>query len=256
MNTIRGFTMDGNTDNETFKIKKVTMWQIFSGILGLLLIISIFTNGFRFGNSTGGTVIDVQNNNDDDIPTNEDNVAVKADIKIGDDPVIGNKDAKVTIIEFSDYQCPFCQRFFEQTLPQIDQEYIKTGKVKLVYKDFPLNAIHPQAQKAAESANCALEQNKYWEYHDALFRRGSEWSGNDKAVDVFKSIAKDLKLDTKKFDSCLDTSKYAAEISKDTAEGSAAGVTGTPAFFINGQLVSGAQPFTNFKTIIDAELAQ
>ena len=249
--------MDQNTDNETFKVKKVTMWQAISGFLGLLLIISIFTSGFRFGEPTGTVVLN--NEGDNNVPTQGDigNIPpARVDVAIGDDPVNGDKNAKVTIVEFSDFQCPFCARFFEQTLPQIEEEYIKTGKAKLVFKDFPLKSIHPQAQKASEAANCAIDQNKYWEYHDALFKQVDQWSGNDKATDIFKQIAKDLKLDSKKFDSCLDTGKYTSEADEDIAEGSKNGVTGTPAFFINGQLVSGAQPFVNFKTIIDAELAK
>ncbi len=94
------------------------------------------------------------------------------EVEIGDSPVKGDANAPITIVEFSDFQCPFCARFYTQTLGQIEREYIDTGKVKLVYKDFPLNSIHPNAQKAAEAARCAGEQNKFWEYHDKLFEFG------------------------------------------------------------------------------------
>lgn len=276
--------MEENTEKESFKIKKVTLWQGLSAVLGLLLIISIFTSGFRFNNDGTGAVV-VDNSGNDNVPTQQGNTETqKVALSAGDDPVKGDKNAKITIIEFSDYQCPFCARFFEQTLPSLEEQYIKTGKVKLIYKDYPLRQIHPQAQKAAEAANCALEQNKYWEYHDELFKKNPEWSGNDKAVDMFKQIATDLKLDSKKFDSCLDKGNT-AEIDADLTEGSNSGISGTPGFYViaekssvdvdtlkgmdNGQSlvytesddgkyvqfrIAGAYPFETFKAVIDAQL--
>ncbi len=279
--------MEENTEKESFKIKKVTIWQGLSAVLGLLLIISIFTSGFRFNNDgTGAAVVDNSGNNNPTAagPTQGNTNPSKVSLSIGDDPVRGDKNAKITIIEYSDYQCPFCERFYTGTLPQLEEQYIKTGKVKLVYKDYPLRQIHPQAQKAAEAANCALEQNKYWEYHDELFKKNPEWSGNDKAIDMFKQIAKDLKLDSKKFDSCLDKGTT-AEIDNDLSEGSNAGISGTPGFYViaekskvnvdalkgmdNGQSlvytesedgkyvqfkIAGAYPFETFKAVIDAQL--
>ncbi|PIN75325.1 disulfide bond formation protein DsbA [Candidatus Woesearchaeota archaeon CG10_big_fil_rev_8_21_14_0_10_37_12] len=169
---------------------------------------------------------------------------------VDDDAVKGNEDAPVTMVEFSDFECPFCTRFFEQTLPQIESEYIETGKLKLVYRDYPL-PFHPQAQKAAEAAECAGEQGKYWEMHDKLFETGVAGG-----VDSFKKFAKDLGLKTADFNSCLDSDQFADEVQKDMADGSAAGVQGTPGFIINGRLVSGAQPFAAFKQVIDAALAE
>ncbi|MBI2629047.1 DsbA family protein [Candidatus Pacearchaeota archaeon] len=186
-------------------------------------------------------------NNNDNIPSTP-----SADVSADDDPVLGNANAPVTIIEFSDYQCPFCERFFTSTLPQIKKDYIDTGKAKLVYRDFPLSSIHPYAQKAAEAAECAGEQgnNFYWKMHDKLF-------GNQNALDIesLKKYAQEISLDTNKFNTCLDSGAMAQEVSKDTADGTSYGVQGTPAFFINGQEISGAQPFESFKSIIDAELA-
>ncbi len=169
---------------------------------------------------------------------------------IDDDAVLGDDDAPVTMVEFSDYECPFCGRFYSQTLPQIKEEYINKGKVKLVYRDFPLN-FHPQAQKAAEAAECAGEQDKYYEMHDLLFTQGVQGG-----VASFKQYASQIGLNTAKFNDCLDSGKMISEIRKDLADGSAAGVQGTPAFFINGVEVSGAQPFQVFQQIIDAELAK
>lgn len=167
---------------------------------------------------------------------------------IDDDAIKGDENAPVTIVEFSDYECPFCQRFWEQTLPQIEEKYIKTGKVKLIYRDFPLG-FHANAQKAAEAAECSGEQGKYYEMHDKLFAEGV--SGG---VSAFKQYAADLKLDTKTFNECLDAGKMRAEIQKDSADGQSLGVSGTPAFFINGKEVVGAQPFSVFEQIIEAEL--
>jgi protein-disulfide isomerase len=167
----------------------------------------------------------------------------------------GSPDAPVTIVEFSDFQCPFCEKFFTETLPQIQEEYIDTGKVKLVFKDFPLS-FHGQAMPAAMTAECAGEQGKYWEMHDKLFGEQSRWVDKPEVNDVMKQFADELGLDTDQFNQCFDSNKYADEINADMQEGIAAGVQGTPAFFINGQFISGAQPFEVFKQIIDQMLAE
>ena len=179
-------------------------------------------------------------------------VAASAD----DDAVLGDPNAPVTLIEFSDFQCPFCRKFYKETLPQIKKEYILTGKAKLVYRDFPLVQIHPGATPAAEGAECAQDQGKFWEMHDAIFdEQEKQGSGTVQfTVDDVKKWAANIGLDTSKFNQCLDSGKYKQEVEKDLADGSAAGVNGTPATFINGRLVSGAQPFSAFKVIIDEEL--
>lgn len=179
------------------------------------------------------------------------NVQENVELELGDSPVKGSKEAKVTIVEFSDYQCPFCGTFFQETLSQIDKDYIKTGKVKLVFKDFPLD-FHEQAQKAAEAARCVREQISdlgYYRMHDKLF------SNQDKlSVENYKKWARELDVDGKKFDSCLDTGKFESAVKDDLAYGQQLGVSGTPAFFVNGKLIEGAQPYSAFKQIIDGEL--
>ncbi len=167
---------------------------------------------------------------------------------LDDDAFLGDKNAPVAMIEWSDYECPFCGRFYSETLGQIKEKYVKTGKVKFVYRDFPLS-FHPQAQKAAEAAECAGGQGKYYEMHDKLFTQGVQGG-----VASFKQYAKDLGLDAAKFDRCLDSGQMAAEIQKDTADGSAAGIRGTPGFVINGRSISGAQPFQVFDQAIQAAL--
>lgn len=169
-------------------------------------------------------------------------------ISIDNDAVLGDDDAPITIIEFSDYECPFCTRFYLNTLPQIKSEYIDTGKVKLIYRDYPLG-FHANAQKAAEAAECAGEQEKYYEMHDKLFDEGV-----DGGVSSFKQYAKEIGLNAEEFNECLDSGEMASEVQKDFQDGQRAGVQGTPTFFINGKILKGAQPFEVFKQIIEEEL--
>lgn len=161
-------------------------------------------------------------------------------------PSKGPDNAPVTMIIFSDYECPYCKRA-ETTIAEVEKAY--PGKIKMVFRDYPL-PFHQHARPAAEAANCANAQGKFWEYHDKLF------ASADLSADKLKAIAAELKLDQKKFDDCLAKSEFKAAIDKDMEDGQAVGVNGTPAFFINGRTLSGAQPFEKFKEIIDEELAR
>lgn len=174
------------------------------------------------------------------------------EVSVDDDAVKGDPDAPVTIVEFSDFECPFCARFYDQTYGQIVDTYVETGQVKLVFRDFPLN-FHPNAQKAAEAAECAGEESDemFFLMHDKIFEDGVS-SNMDDYVAYAESIGVD---DVDAFEECLTSGAMAEEVQADFAQGQSYGVTGTPAFFINGQLVSGAQPFANFEQIIEAELA-
>ncbi|VVB54992.1 Thioredoxin [uncultured archaeon] len=169
----------------------------------------------------------------------------------GNSPVLGSPTAKVTIIEFSDFQCPYCGKFFTDTYPSIKKDYVDTGKVKIAFKNLPLTSLHANAEKAAEASECANEQGKFWEYHDKLF-------ANQNALDIasLKKYATDLGLDAAKFNDCLDTAKYASTVQKDTADAEAVGVSGTPSFFVGDTALSGAQPYANFKQVIDEQLAK
>lgn len=173
---------------------------------------------------------------------------LRLNVSADDDPVKGSNDAPVTIIEFSDFECPFCERFYTQTLPLIDSDYIQTGKVKFVYRDFPLS-FHRNATKAAEAADCANEQGKFWEYHDKIYE-----NQNDIGIASLKQYAVDLGLDAQAFNTCLDSGKMTQEVQKDAQDGRAYGVQGTPTFFINGIRLVGAQPYENFQQVIDQEL--
>ncbi len=167
-------------------------------------------------------------------------------VETGDDPSFGPADAPVTIIEFSDYECPYCRKWFTDAWPQIQKTY--AGKVRLVYRDFPLS-FHANSQGAALAARCAGDQGKYWEYHNLLF------SGAALGSDTYATFANQLKVDMTKFQDCVSSQKYLSVIQADFEYGSSLGVTGTPTFFVNGIPLVGAQPFSAFKTIIDRELA-
>lgn len=177
-------------------------------------------------------------------PTNPEPVANQTFAITESDHVRGNFNAPITLVEFSDFECPFCERHYP-TMNQILNNY--PDQVRIIYKHFPLS-FHPNAQKAAESSECASEQGKFWEYHDKLFDN----QPNGFSADKFKQWAVELKLNAKKFNDCLDSDKYAQKVQADFQEGAQTGVNGTPATFINGQLVSGAMPYESFKQIIDS----
>jgi protein-disulfide isomerase len=170
----------------------------------------------------------------------------------------GSEDAPVTIVEFSDYQCPFCRRWFNESLPEIQENYIDTGKVRFLYRDFPLS-FHPMAVPFAEAARCAGDQEKYWEMHDKIFEEQDKFgSGTITSItlDDIKQWAEDLGLNTEEFNSCLDSGKYKQAIQDDFTAGSNLGVSGTPTFFINGQKIVGAQPYSTFEQLIESFLNQ
>jgi protein-disulfide isomerase len=164
------------------------------------------------------------------------------------DPSLGRTSAPITLIEFSDFQCPFCQRV-APTLKKVRDTY--GDKVRIVWKDFPLTQIHPQAFKAGEAAHCAGDQGKYWEYHDRLFANQQQLQPEE-----LKKHAADLGLDAAAFNACLDTSKYGERVRDGVAQGQRLGVNSTPTIYINGRMLSGAQPYETFVSVIDEELSR
>jgi protein-disulfide isomerase len=164
---------------------------------------------------------------------------------------LGSADAKVTITQWSDFQCPFCGRFHTDAYQQIKTQYIDTGKAKFVYKDFPLS-FHPFAQKAAEAGKCLLAQSqeRFWAYHDLVYKNQAQLSDEN-----IKAWAVQSGADGAAFTSCLDSGAMAAAVKAEYDEGAAAGIQGTPGFLIDGELVSGALPFSEFQKVIDAKLA-
>ena len=184
-----------------------------------------------------------------------------ATLSLKGSPYMGNKDAPITMVEYSDYQCGFCARYFKNTLPQIVSDYVKAGKVKYVLRNFPLESIHPAALKAAAAALCAGEQGKYWEMHGRLFANPGTIG-----VEHLPEHGKAIQLDTTKFKACVDSEKYVAMIREEMAEAQKIGVQGTPTYFLgrtgkDGERLEatatlvGAQPFPVFKETLDKLLA-
>jgi protein-disulfide isomerase len=177
-------------------------------------------------------------------------------VAIAGDPFKGNGTAKVAVIEFSDYQCPFCSRYTKDVLPQIRTDYVETGKIKYVFRDMPLS-FHKNAFKAAEAAHCAGLEGKFWEMHDTLFATQSAL-----APEQLAALAKTVGVDEARFQQCLDSGRFATEINKDIADAGSAGITGTPSFLIgviqpgDGRVkvvkkLVGAKPYAEFKAAID-----
>jgi protein-disulfide isomerase len=172
----------------------------------------------------------------------------RVEVSVDGAPFKGPVNAPVTIVEFSDFECPFCKRA-HPTLTQLFEKY--AGKVKLVYRDFPLESIHPQARRAAEAARCAQDQGKFWDYYDTLFTESPKL-----ALDDLKRYAAQVGIDVNKFDECLSGGVHKTAVQEDIDEGTRLGVSGTPAFFVNGRPLSGAQPIEAFARIIEEELTR
>ncbi|VAW43577.1 Periplasmic thiol:disulfide interchange protein DsbA, partial [hydrothermal vent metagenome] len=168
------------------------------------------------------------------------------DISTEDAYAIGDPNAPITIIEYTDFQCPFCSRHSEQTFPLLKENYIDTGVVRYVFKDFPLTQIHPQAVLAANAARCAGDQDAFLAMHDALFANQAQWNNQNNAEEFFNQYANEIGLDGDQFATCLANGTYDDEIMADLNEGASFGVNGTPGFFINGYFLSGAQPYSTF----------
>ena len=171
----------------------------------------------------------------------------RADVSAGGAPIRGSANAPVTIIEFSDFHCPYCKKV-QPTLSRILSEY--GDRVRLAYRDFPLDQLHPSARKAAEAARCANDQGKFWEFHDKLYG-----GGTDASPETLTRLGREIDMDVVAFQQCLSTGKHRSDIDRDIQEASSLGVTGTPGFFINGRLISGAQPYEGFAQVINEELA-
>jgi len=214
-------------------------WRMWV-VLPLVFLIGLGTGWLIWGQAATGTDANTQ------VTINQ-NVK-RFDVATDGDPSIGPENAPVTIVEFSDYQCPYCVRWYQEVHKRLLDAY--QGKIRFVYRDFPLYSIHPEAAAAAEAADCAGEQNAYWQYHDALFGQKNGLGGA-----AYTHYANDLGLNVDQFGKCLSEHRYKAEVDADFKYASSLGVSSTPTFFINGLAVVGAQPFEVFQQIIDKELA-
>lgn len=211
--------------NEENKKRRAALYAV-TGVIVLLAVV-FAAHGFGLTGSSGNAVRDV--------------------VLASGDPSIGSSDAKVTIVEYSDFECPFCQRA-ELTMNQLLDEY--NGRIRLVYRNYPLS-FHQYSEISAEAGELAYEQGKFWEMHDKMFENRANLKEKD-----LKRYAEEIGLDMELFNAGLDSHKYEAEVKRDIADGNRLGVTGTPAFFINGRSVIGAQPIENFRKVIDEELAK
>jgi len=192
------------------------------------------------------------------VPGGDTSPAARADITASDrDVILGDPKAPVTIIEYGDYQCPFCARFYKTTEQTIKQEYVRSGKARLVFRNFQF--LGPESKLAAEAAECAKDQRQFWAFHDALYEAesvdGQEHNGNLNR-DLFIKIAKQNKLDEVAFTGCFDSHKYEKQIQADLEAAQEVGVNSTPTTFVNGEKLTGALPFADFKTAIDKALAK
>lgn len=246
----------------TIKVPDFDLWKTLTLLALVLVVFNLYLTLQLRGDLTGGTLQTTPTITTGNTGSTGSQQPSRVQVDIKDEPYLGNKDAKVVVVEFTDFQCPFCRRAFDNTFPTMKSEYIDTGKVLYVVRDFPL-PFHQEADEAAEAANCAGDQglDKYWEMHDLLFVKQDEWAYQPSPYDKFKGYATDLGLDASTFNNCIDSGKYKNEIQADLSDGSGYGVSGTPTFYI-GNLqdgfveIIGAQPYSVFKQAIDQELGK
>lgn len=253
--------------DDSIVIKRTTLYLL---LFAFSLFLGGYLMGWLMGSSSGGTVQAVRAAVRESmstiiaaLPSSTGSAAVaqaqpqqpptqdppiRYKVEEAGNPALGPQNAPITIIEFSDFQCPFCKSFHDQTFSRLQKKY--EGKIRFVYRDFPLSEIHPLAQGAAEAADCANEQGKFWEYHDMLFQYQPQLEAT-----ALMAYANKLNLDMKVFQACLESHKYKSEVEGDYAMAIGLGLTGTPTFFVNGRILVGAQPLEAFSAYIDAELA-
>jgi len=253
--------------DQQITVNKSTYNKLIISIISVA-IVSAFLGGYVIGGETAEpkeVIIreSIQNSQPRQTAQEQFGPQIIRNISLDDDPMKGNPDASITIVEFSDFQCPFCAKFHENTLPQLDQNYISTGKVNFVYRDFPIQSIHPNAIPAALASECADDQGKFWEMHDVIFENQRVWQDLQipQSTDMFREYATEIGLNTDDFDSCMNSGKYIEEIGNDLEDGRLYGVTGTPGFFVGNEKIGftkliGAQPFSSFQRVIDEQLSK
>jgi len=234
--------------------KKTTLWVMLPIGLGIFIV------GFAAGNLTDTCKADdckyLQANVVDSTADNPADSAVPAESSAesgeGVYYYLGEENAPITMIEYTDYQCPFCQRYYFNTFNKIKEQYIATGKVRYTVKDLALN-FHPKSRPAAYAARCAGEQAKYWDMHEKIFTYQNQWAYADNMEEVFNQYASELDLDLEKFTTCFasGSEKFDKQIDSDIQEASIKGISGTPSFSINGQVIIGAQPLEAFASLIE-----
>ena len=255
-----------NISKVSIRLKKFVYWlRPFSTVQASILVgsflisLAILTSGgiikVKGLNPSTPSTVATTNAQTSPWPSQPTNPSGKVNVSIGHLPIKGNKNAKVTVVEFADFRCPFCERFFKDAFDSIIKDYVDTGKVRYAFRHYAF--LGQQSVWAAEASECANEQGKFWEYHDWLFNnQASESNLEYYSKDNLIKYASNVGINTAQFASCLNSSKYAKRVQDDFSEGQQAGVNGTPTIFINGTSIVGAQPYTAFKTLIDQELGR
>jgi protein-disulfide isomerase len=270
---------ESNSDAIASATVRISVLHVLLAVLGVGAVLAV--GGFKFGRENKRDVSNLKKQietlNSSQVAISKDMAeirdllrrqpttagpAVPRDIvlTVGDAPFKGNANAALTLVEFTDYECGFCSRHVKDTFPQLERDYIATGKIKYVFRNFPLESIHKNAFKAHEAATCAGEQGKFWEMHDRLFANQTALAPTD-----IIGYAQTLGLDMQKFQGCFNVGLHTEQIRKDIAEGEKAGVTGTPTFFLGvttpnsptmkvSKTMVGAKAYTAFKEEIDALL--
>ena len=240
----------GIATSTLLEIPQLTKYS--STIFGVLFLLGILITKVQYLEGSLGTNIVAQN---DQTGNTQPIVGQKVDVGVGNLSSQGDKNAKIKIIEFADFRCPFCQQFYKESENQIIETYVKTGKAVYYYRHFAF--LGPASVVAANASECANEQNKFWEMHKYLFdNQPPESDTSMYTVDKMTQAAGTLGLNTDQFRSCLSTNKYQANVDKDQADGQTAGVSGTPTIFINGVPIVGAEPYASFKAQIETALTQ
>jgi protein-disulfide isomerase len=217
--------------------------HVYSALLPLAFVVGLAV-GYLFWGRTTEEVVQVVAAPESTQPRE----VRRYDVTEDDDPVFGPEDAPITIIEFSDYECPYCRKWHIEVWPRLLEAY--PDQIRLVYRDFPLTNIHENATPAASAANCAREQDRFWEFNEMLFSMENALNRSG-----YQAYAEELELDMVAFTECLDSGRHNDEVMADFEYAANLGVSSTPTFFVNGIPVVGAQPFDNFSQLIDQELA-
>lgn len=231
-------------DSNTMTFKRT---HVYAALLPLAFVTGLAV-GFMLWGRTTAVVPPVAAGQVAEVPVEPPKEVKRYDIPEDDDPVFGPENAPITIIEFSDYECPYCRKWHLEVLPRLLEAY--PDQIRLVYRDFPLTNIHANATPAASAANCAGEQDSYWEFNELLYSMS-----NDLNISGYQAYADQLELDMDSFNECLESGRYNSEVMADFEYAANLGVSSTPTFFVNGIPVVGAQPFEAFAQLINQELA-
>lgn len=223
-------------------------------VSGIMIAAAVLVSSGRFSLNEPLAKVDVSKNNTPVAPVASDSAASKESIGLGTNPPLGNKNAKVQIVEFGDFQCPYCGQFFKLIEPQLRKDFIDKGDVIFAYRDFAF--LGPESIDAALAARCASEQGKFWPYHDLLYSSQNGENQGAFKIENLKKFARDLKLDQSKFGSCMDTKKYAGQIEQDLTEGQTNAVGGTPTVFIDGRVFANWSNYTLLKSAILSKISK